>query len=190
MATVTNPTKLASLKAGSILSENSFYTVKEVRTNDVVLNDDHGNEITIGNEYVDQILSSADFFKEEKKMTMTQLADIFINSPRIALTVGFFKKDKAKSKTAYKKEVKAAIEKVQNAPVSKVAALLEDLITNPIMPVTPGEFRIMKGRHNGSMNDLGRMEFMDMEDPSGFVKQVDPRTIQYIIVNEVKYTLK
>lgn len=190
MATVTNPTKLASLKAGSILSENSFYVVKSVLPTSVVVTDDHGNEITIGNEYVDQILSSADHFSGEEKKTMTELADLFINSPRIAMTVAFYKKDKPKTKTAYKKEVATAIKKVQEAPVSQIATLLQDLIDNPITNYTPGEFRVMKGRHNGNMNDLGRMEFMDMEDKSGFVKQVDPRTIQYIIVNNIKYTLK
>ena len=48
----------------------------------------------------------------------------------------------------------------------------------------------MKGRHNGEMNNLGRIGFIDMEDTKGFLKQVDPRTIEYVIVDDIKYTLK
>ena len=55
----------------------------------------------------------------------------------------------------------------------------------------------MKGRHYGNIDDLGRIHFIDMEvekgdnpDYDGRSRQVDPRTIQYLIVNNVKYTLK
>lgn len=36
----------------------------------------------------------------------------------------------------------------------------------------------------------GRIEFMDMEDKLSVPKQVDPRTIEYVILDKVKYELK
>lgn len=182
--------KIKDLKPGSILSENSFYTVKQVNSDNVLVADDNGNEITIGDKYVENILHSADIFEREEKKTMTELAEIFISSPRIAMSVAFYKKDNPKTKKVYEAEILNRINEVQNAKVSDVPRLLRELIENPVSRVIPGEFRVMKGRHYGVMNDLGRIEFKDMEDASSVMKQVDPRTIQYLIVNKVKYNLK
>lgn len=187
---------LKDLKAGSILSESSFFVVKDINKDSVVVTDDYGNELTIGKPYVEKILNSADCFSSEENKTKTELAEIFINSPRIAMTVAFYKQDKVKTKKAFNAEVDAAVNKIQNAKVSEVEGLLRDLITNPILDYTPGELRVMKGRHYGEIDDLGRIAFIDMEEQntnSNFdtrKKLVDPRTIQYIIVNNVKYSLK
>lgn len=188
--------KVSNLKVGSILSETSFFKIKQIKSNSIVVNDDNDNELEIGNPYVESILNSADSFDKEEKKSITELADLFINSPRIAMTVAFFKKDTAKTKKAYEAEKATKIEEISNAKVSDVSRLLNDLIENPISKVIPGELRVMKGRHYGSIDDLGRVQFVDMEIDKGNgafdarLRQVDPRTISFIIVNNVKYTLK
>jgi len=186
--------KLAQLKTGSILSETSFYVVKEVKKGSIVVIDDNKNEISIGDKYVEAILASADIFDKEEKKSMTELAELFIGSPRIAMTVAFMKKSTEKTKKAYEAEKAAKITEIQNARVSDVPALLNTLIENPITKTIPGELRVMKGRHYGELDDLGRMHFVDMElpitDASSRIRQVDPRTIQYIIVGGTKYSLK
>jgi len=191
--------KISSLKSGSVLSESSFFVVKSVDAKGIVASDEFGNDINLSKEYVEKILNSADQFSTEEKYTKTQLADLFINSPRIAMTVAFTKQDTAKTKKAYEAEVAAAVEAVQNAKVSEVEGLLKNLIANPISKNIPGELRVMKGRHDGFIDDLGRIaHFIDMEKPLSITatghdtrsRQVDPRTISYIIVNDVKYTLK
>lgn len=107
------------------------------------------------------------------------------------------KKDENKTKKAYNQEIADAVKKVQEAKVSEVEGILKDLIENPITKTIPGETRIMRGKHYGSVNDLGRLSFIDMEvtpDPKrtddSRIRQVDPRTLQYVIVNKVKYILK
>lgn len=189
--------KTNQLKKGSILSETSFYVVKEVNSMGITVNDDLGNEIVIGSEYVEKILASADVFETEEKKTMTELADLFINSPRIALTVAFMKKDVEKTKKAYNTEKQAKIDEITNAKVSDVPRLLNDLIENPVTKTIPGDLRVMKGRHYGNVDELGRIQFTDMEivkeagkDYDTRLRQVDPRTIQYLVVNNVKYSLK
>lgn len=191
-----------NLKAGSILSESSFFVVKSVNKNDITVTDDLGNDLTIGNAYVDAVLNSADSFQKEEKKTMTELAELFINSARIAMTVAFFKKDTPKTQKAYKAEVAEAIAKVQNAKVSDVEGILTTLIENPLSKVIPGELRVMKGRHYGFVDDLGRIHFIDMELPKEIKtnkdgveydtrkREVDPRTIQYLIIAGTKYSLK
>ena len=189
---------MKKLEKGSVLSETSFYVVDSVAKDHVVVIDEGGNSLKIGNKYVENVLNSADNFEEEQKKTMTELADIFVNSKGIAMTVAFYKKDTNKTAKAYKAEKEAAIEKITNAKVAEVPALLNELIENPISKVIAGELRVMKGRHYGGMDDLGRIHFVDMELPKGTdakggdtrMRQVDPRTIQYVIVDNVKYTLK
>lgn len=188
---------ITKLKVGAILSETSFFKVTGKTVHAIAVEDDFGNSVNISNDYVENILSSADLFEKEEKMTMTGLAELFIGSPRVAMTVAFIKKSKKKTKKAYDAEVSTVIEKVQNARVSEVEGLLKDLIANPISKEIPGELRVMKGRHYGKIDDLGRIHFIDMEvdkgdnpDYDARSRQVDPRTIQYLIVNNVKYTLK
>lgn len=189
--------KANNLKKGAILSESSFFVVKEVQTKAVVMTDDLGNEITIGNEYVEKVLNSADYFEKEEKKTMTELADIFINSPRIALTACFIKKDTAKTKKVYELEVQEAISRVQNAKVGDISKIMLDIIERPISRLIPGGERIIRGRHYGHVDELGRIHFIDMELPKDESKdydvrkrEVDPRTLQFVIVNKVKYNLK
>ncbi len=186
-----------NLRVGSILSETSFFVVKSVEKDHVKVTDDLGNKLEIGLPYVEAVLQSADLYDKEEYKTMTELADILINSPRIAMTVAFYKKDVAKTQKAYKAEVEAAIKEVQEATVSKVEGLLKNLIENPISKTIPGDLRIMKGRHYGQVDDLGRVHFVDMEQDKGTkadsdarMRQIDPRTIVYIIVSGTKYSLK
>ena len=189
--------KKESLKKGSILSETSFFIVKELTPKNVIVNDEHGSEVAISYPYVEKALNSADAFETEERKSMTELAELFINSPRIAMTVAFYKKDVEKTKKAYEAEKKAIIQKVVDAKVSDIPSLLNELIENPLSKVIPGELRVMKGRHYGNVDELGRIHFVDMEltslvgkDYDSRIRQVDPRTIQYLIVNNVKYTLK
>ncbi len=194
--------KAKDLKSGSILSESSFFVVKSVDAQYVHVIDDDGRPLQIGHGYVETVLNSADVFETEVKKNMTELSELFINSARIAMTVAFIKKEQAKTQKEYKAEVAAAIAEVQSAPVSKVEALLTKLIENPISKVIPGDLRVMKGRHYGFVDNLGRIHFIDMELPKEIKqnkegvdydtrkREVDPRTIQYLIIAGVKYSLK
>lgn len=189
--------KTTELKKGSILSETSFFKVKELTPKNVIVNDEFGNEVAISHTYVEKVLYSADYFETEEKKTMTELADLFINSPRIAMTVAFYKKDTVKTKKAYEAEKAKLIEDITNARVSDVPILLNELIENPLSKVIPGELRVMKGRHYGNVDELGRIQFVDMElekelgkDYDSRLRQVDPRTIKFLIVNNVRYFLK
>lgn len=186
------------LVVGSILSETSFYVVKAFEAGDkVVVTDDFGHEIRLGKRYVEEICVSADNFTSEEKKSMTELAEIFINSPRVACTVCYITKPTEKLKKDWEAEKAAKIAEIQNASLSSAPKLLSELIDNPITKTIPGHERVMKGRHYGHVDDLGRVHFIDMElkkDPSKDYdtrsRQVDPRTIQWLIVNKVKYSLK
>jgi len=184
------------LTKGSILSETSFFIVKEVKKNEVLVTDEHGNDVTVSNIYVDNVLKSADAFDKTEELNKTSLADLLLNNPRTAMTVAFIKASSEKSAKAYKAEKEAAIAKIKSAGLGQIEGLLNDLIENPITKTIPGELRVIKGRHNGEQDQAGRVHFVDMEQAKGTgtydtrLRQVDPRTIQYIILDNVKYILK
>jgi len=128
---------------------------------------------------------------------MTELADIFNHSARVAMTVAYITKPTEKLKRDYDLEKSTKIAEITNASLSNAAKLLADLIDNPITRNIPGKLRVMKGRHYGHIDELGRIHFIDMElqrdnskDYDTRSRQVDPRTIQWLIVGKVKYTLK
>ena len=191
--------KVTDLKQGSVLSEMAFYVFESYdrSTGLATLKNDDGQKIQIGSDYVEQLLESADYFEKEEELSQTDLIIKFAESRRTAMTANFIKKGAEKAPTKFKKEVKDAVEKVKNAKVSEVEKILTEYLTNPIEKFVPGEERTARGRHYGVPNEHGRYPFIDMgkdrgTNPAhdGRTIQVDPRTLQWIIVDKVKYKLK
>jgi hypothetical protein len=186
--------KLKSLKVNSVLSENSYFKVLSINKDNVTVIDTNGIKSNISNDYVEQILDSADYFTKEEKKTKTELADLLINNPRVAMTVAFYKQDTPKTAKAYKAEKDAKINQIINASLGNTQKLLEELVDNPILKYVPGALRVIKGFHRSSdVDELGRITFIDMEldgEIDSRKRLIDTRTIQSIIFNNVKYNLK
>ena len=54
---------------------------------------------------------------------------------------------------------------------------------------TAGEERTMIGRHYGVTDEFGRLRFTAMEKDGG-LRLVDPRTVEWAIIDNIKYELK
>lgn len=178
--------KFSDLKTGSILGETQYYKVEKISGEKVQLATGAGH-VVVDKNYVETYLNSGDQFSKEEKVTKTVLADTFINSPRVAMTVKYVKQDKPKSNRAYKAELADQV-----AAVKAKRITVESALANPVLPYIPGEERTMRGWHESHVDDMGRIQFTDM-DATGSgapLRLVDPRTIQWLIVNDVKYVLK
>lgn len=191
--------KFKNLKKGSILSETSFYIVDSISgdyANVRVEGQNEGEIVSIASSYLNSLLDSADYVVSEEKKTMTELIEIIKENPRKAMTVTFFKQDVSKTQKAYKAEVESKISEFENATMGSLRDLVMSLIENPLSKTIPGEERVMKGRHHGFIDEKGRVHFIDMEitfdpkNPDSRLRQIDTRTIQSIIVNNIKYVLK
>jgi hypothetical protein len=178
----------SKLKVGEILSETSYYVVTKKNSNGIEATS-HGQTIGLGKAYVEQILASASQVDKEEQMSQTDIVNVILANPRTACSIYFKKQDEKKKVGDYKAEKAAKIHQIQNAKVSDVEKLLSDLIDNPIVATIPGAMRLIKGYHNGTQDERGRIQFIDMEDKS-IMKGVDPRTIEYAIVNNIKYIKK
>ena len=185
----------SKLKAGSILSEATYYVVSKINNGSASFNIG-GKEVEIGRKYLESMIKSAEQFdaKKEQKMSRTDVINVLKANPRTACSIYYRKKDEEKGKRAFANEKTAKIQEIQSATLANATQLLEDLIDNPISRVIPGDMRLIKGFHENGMDAHGRLMFSDMEaiDKNGepIVKGVDTRTIEYIIVNNTKYTVK
>lgn len=173
---------------GQILSESQFYLVEEVKSNgNIIVKDDNGTKVELSKEYADKMLSSAHSFTKEEKVNKTDIANLFLSNSRVAMTVCFNKQVKEADVVA---EITKAI---SNATLAE----MEKAIKKGVKKAIIGEERIMIGRHYGASDEFGRIHFVDMEITKDLTKNydirmrlVDPRTINWLIVNNIKYSLK
>lgn len=175
------------MEKGKIYSESQFYVVEKVAGDKVQLLNDGGEHVVVTKDYITKCLSSANDFTKTTKCTKTELAGIFTSNVRIAMTVCFMK------------QVKEAdvIAEVMKAYEGSTYKAMESAIKKAVKAALNGEERVMIGRHDGAVDDFGRIHFVDMSLERDMTKTydtrfrlVDPRTIQYIIVNNIKYELK
>ena len=173
------------LKPGQVLSETQFYTVEKVKGNEVQLKTDSGEDVVVDKGYIEQCVNSAEQFSQSKKITRTEAAAMFLANSNIAMTVNFNKQVKELD------IVKEITEAYQNSTPKE----FETKVKKAIKKSLDGEERTMVGRHYGNQDEFGRVQFIDMNLPREKGKNydtrmrlVDPRTINWFIVNGVKYT--
>ena len=119
-------------------------------------------------------------------------------------TVCFKKADKAKTQKALKAEKEAkvnqfveAIEKVKSQKkgvASAAAAIIEDLVSNPILPIEVGEDRILRGYKVQFTSRDGKYDCIDMDieakGTESFIRPVNINTIKWLVFDGVKYEVK
>lgn len=181
-----NKVNLSQLKKGSILSETQYYTVEKVVGEKVQLKTDNDELIVIDKNYL-PFLNSADQYIEMVKVSKTEATNIFLSNPNIAMEVNFNKQVKETD------VVKELMEAYEGSTIKSMEAAFKKTIKKALS----GEERTIRGRHNGNQDEFGRVHFTDMEieknaSSSYDVRHrlVDPRTLNYLIVNGIKYVVK
>lgn len=175
------------LKKGDVLSESQFYTVQAIKGDKVQIRNDHGTDVVVDKNYAEKCLLSANQFTKQVNLNKTEAAAKFLQSSGLAITVDFNTQVKEADVVA---EIMAAHE--GSTPKNFEAAVKKAIKTG-----LTGKARTMIGRHNGELNDLGRVSFIDMEIEKDTTKgydsrtrQVDPRGINWFIVSGTKYSVK
>lgn len=185
-------TDFKKLKVGSKLSETQYYKVEKVVGNQVQLRNDFDEPVVVDNNYVEKCLTSADQFEQERTMSRTDVANLFIASTNVALTVNY-------NKQVNEKDVKDQLVSLYPNKGGKILseADYKKAISKVISSALSGEERIMVGRHYGNQDEFGRVRFIDMEksqdkslDYDNRQRLVDPRTINWLILKGVKYVVK
>jgi len=180
-------TDFKKLKVGDKLSETQYYEVAKIVGNQVQLTTDTGGSVVVDEGYVNNYLTSASQFTKEEKITKTALADLIAGYPRTAITISYQKQVKSEDVVS---EIQAAYE---NSTPKEFATKLKKAVQNGLN----GEERTIVGRHYNSKDAGGRLQFIDMNEDKTPGKDydtrqrlVDLRTLNWAVINGVKYTVK
>lgn len=184
------------VQVGTIFSRHSFGSVIGFQDNPSVqgekllqVKNEAGLMWAVSKDVFEKEFSCADQFDKEIKLPATELALKFASSKQVAMTVCFNKKVEPK-------ELEKKLLKLYPNKGGKSGLMSKDdfkkLIKEEIANLLVGEPRTMRGFHNGSVDVNGRIYFIDLEakDKAYNMRLVDPRTIQWLIVENVKYSLK
>lgn len=169
------------IKKGSRLSETQYYEVIGVEKGSfreggsVRVRNERGFEFTISRNIVEEGIYSADQFQEEVKVTRTEMVAVLEGAGDCIFTVNFHKQ-------LSPKEMADKLNKIKSKNITQKAAK-EALL---------GEERTLVGYLLNTEPKMGRSQVIDLEIDTELhrIRQVDHRTLNWIILKNVKYTLK
>lgn len=165
------------LEVGDNFSCVSYLNVLKIDGNQVTVNNHSGGSWFISKDLLLRDAWSADHFEKEVKCTMTDLCQILESCKDTIFKVSFKKKIDEKSVEAKLDSIK--FEKLKKAnEIKKISK-----------SIVEGESVEVVGHLIESENNLGRSLVIDLNAPLGKgFRQVDHRTIEYIIFKNVKYS--
>jgi len=180
------------LKPGEVLSETSYYVVRSINKSSkeaIVTPSGGGSDVIIGHDYLENLVRSADYFETEEKKSRTDVLETITSHIGMACSVYFRKQSKSKTKKAFKEDIEQWKEEAKTSFMNNGISGLDSFAVNSVKDFIPGEMRLIKGYYTGAKTEHGRLLFYDCEEPNPdrALKQVDPRTVEYTIVDKVKH---
>jgi hypothetical protein len=185
VATQTKKSNARKLSTGDHWSRNSYGRIVAVHQDEIIVENDQGTRWAIDPPLFEAEFTTADQFTETKKVTRTEMVQKIVSSARVAMTIYF-------RKQADPKDLKAVVKTLLDG-VGKGASVPNDRALGKLLKdATAGAERTMIGRHFGTTDEFGRIQFLDVEGASSGVglKTVDPRTVEWAVIENVRYELK
>lgn len=180
-----NKSDLKKVKAGNYMSETQYYKIDAVDSSGVQVTNERGFKFGIGGNIVEEGLYSAHQVNEIHKVTRTELIEIFSKVGDTVFTVCFNKQPKVA-------DINEAIEGSNKGKILPVAEMKKN-----IKKAFEGEERILVGYLLTTETGFGRSNVIDLEaergskpDWDGRMRQVDHRTLNWLIYKGVKYEVK
>jgi hypothetical protein len=165
-------TKLA---VGNTFSGTAYYKADSVAGDQVMASSKGGANTAIAREILETQMYSAGIYAKEEKMSLTKVAAMLESANTACLTVCFTTK-------VDDKDVKDQLSKVTAADLKDTAKL-----KNLAKALMTGKETTIVGRLSKSMGKLGRSLVIDL--PTQGYRQVDHRTIKWLILRNVKYVV-
>lgn len=177
---------ISDIQVGDHLSETQYYEVIQVHDGGIRVKNERGFEFTIASGIVEEGIFSANQFTEAKEVTRTELIEIFSHVGDTVFTVNFNKQPTAKA-------INEAIESTNKGkilPIKEMKKLIKDAFD--------GEERTLVGYLISTETGFGRSMVIDLEADTSKstsewdsrIRQVDHRTLNWLISKNVKYTVK
>lgn len=173
------------IKRGDKWSRLSYGKITDINGEDVTIENEDGKSWRISKDIFLAEFKVASSVGNTTEVTQTDIINVVLSKPGTIMTVNFNKK-------VDEKEVKQKLVDIHTARTFSEADAKRAAKT-----ILQGEERTMIGRHYHQIDDMGRLQFIDMElakDPSKEydvrLRKVDPRTINWVIVENIKYIVK
>lgn len=166
---------------GDWFSQINYYKVRELIDKEnvkVSTTKNSKEEITMSRDILEYEMHSATISAKEEKKPRTEVVDLLMNAKQAVFTIKFNKK----VDDAHVKEILGGVkEKKPNGKDLK--RLAAELVVGK-----ESEMTCCLGSSDGF---LGRSTVLDLNAPPGMnFRQVDHRTIQWLVLKNVKYTVK
>lgn len=164
----------SSLAVGNTFSGTSYYRAIS-ESGDNVNTRCQGKDITISRSILECQMYNANVYATEEKLSLTKVAKILEEANTACFTVCF----NAKVDEKAVKERLASVKASEIKDKAQLKALAKELLQ--------GKETTIIGRLSKAMGKLGRSLIIDL--PTQGYRQVDHRTLKWLIIKNVKYTV-
>jgi hypothetical protein len=165
---------MRKVQPGDVFSRTSYGTVVKQTPAAVIVKNDLGFEWCVDASVFEEEFTIATYFSTEVTVNQTNLIEIINKNPRVATTINFRKKVNPATVTKQLREFLLTT----SASKKKFATAVRESLA--------GESRTMIGRHFCDYDERGRLRFI--EHGKG-LRLVDPRTVEFAIINDTKYVI-
>jgi len=174
------------IKVGEYLAEIQYYQVVKVNPKTIKVVSDKGVESNIDKDLVLEMYSASQY-QIEKSITRTEVNNILANIGQQIFTVNFNKQVKQDD---IKNKLLTAIKDEEGNPLTYEQ--IEKNLKTISKELNKGEERTLIGYLLEINNEMGRSSAIDLEIERGQnrLRQIDHRTINYLIFKNTKYLVK
>ena len=182
-------TDVSSLQVGEFMSETQYYKVVDIigdnPNRSVLVENERGMKFSISADIVEEGIFSASQAAEVVELTRTELIEVFKHVGDTVFTVCFNKQPAAD-------EINTAIESLNKG---KIVSIKE--MKKTVKEAFKGEERVLTGYLISTETGYGRSMVIDLalsrgDNPNwdSRIRQVDHRTLSWLISKNVKYIIK
>lgn len=174
------------IQVGEHLAEIQYYKVVKVNPKTIKVVSDKGVESNIDKDLVLEMYSASQY-QIEKYITRTEVNNILATIGQQIFTVNF---DKQVKQDDIKKKLLTAIKDEEGNPLTYEQ--IEKNLKTISKDLNKGEERTLIGYLLEINNEMGRSSAIDLEIERGQnrLRQIDHRTINYLIFKNTKYLVK
>ena len=181
-----NKSDFKKIQNGEFLSETQYYEVKSKSLSDVRVINERGFEFSIGSGIVEEGVYSASQFNDEVQVTRTELIEIFSGVGDTVFTVCYNKQPKAEDIN----DAIASANKGRILPIKDLQKLVTDAYKGEVRVLVGYLVKVETGFGRSLVIDLDADKTKSTPEWDSRLRQVDHRTLKWLIYKNVKYSVK
>jgi hypothetical protein len=182
-----NKVNPVELEVGEYLSEVQYYKIVDLADNSVTVINERGFQLNVDRDIIAEGMYSASQYATERLVTRTEICEQLEQAGNQIFTVNFYKQVKIND---VEKKLVTAIKSKTDIPLSEAEIIIA--LKKASKSLLEGEERTLIGYLSKVEAKVGRSTVIDLELPTDRdrIRQVDHRTINWLILKNVKYVVR